>query len=78
VIRVLRRNRSAMTGHVVWSGVSDIGPSRATVIAATSGTVSNLRTNGAEQPRQFRFRVALVHEGGRWLISDIAFVGGRR
>jgi Mce-associated membrane protein len=77
VIRVLRHNRSVMTGHVVWSGVSDIGPSRATVIAATSGTVSNVRTNGTKRTREFRFRVALAHEGGRWLISDIAFVGGR-
>lgn len=75
VVRVLERTRSVMTGHVVWSGVSDVSRDRATVIVATSGTLSNLRTHGTEEPRAFRFRVALVHEHGRWLTSDIEFVG---
>jgi Mce-associated membrane protein len=78
VIRVLRRNRSMMTGRVVWSGVAAISPTRATVIVATTGTVSNHRTQGAEEARDFRFRVTLVHESGRWLTSDIAFVGDAR
>jgi Mce-associated membrane protein len=78
VIRVLQRNRSTMTGHVVWSGVADISPARATVIVATTGTVANVRTHGAQQPRDFRFRVTLVRSRGRWLTSDIAFIGGRR
>jgi Mce-associated membrane protein len=77
VIRVLERNRSAMRGQVVWSAVTAIAPARATVIAATTGTVSNRRTKGAEQPREFRLRVTLVHEGGRWLTADIQFVGDR-
>jgi Mce-associated membrane protein len=76
VIRALERNRSSMTGHVVWSGVSDIGPTRATVIVATSGTVSNRRTHGKEEPRAFRLRVSLVRVGGTWLTSDLQFVGG--
>jgi Mce-associated membrane protein len=75
VIRVLQRNRSLMTGRVVWSGVAEVSPERATVIVATTGTVSNTRTDGAERPRDFRFRVSLVREGGRWLTSDIEFVG---
>jgi Mce-associated membrane protein len=75
VIRVLERNRSLMTGRVVWSGVSDLSGDRATVIVATTGTVSNTRTHGADEARAFRFRVALVREKGRWLTSDIEFVG---
>jgi Mce-associated membrane protein len=78
VIRVLRRNRSLMTGHVVWSGVTSVSPTQATVIAATTGTVSNIRTHGAHRPRDFRFRISLVRVGGRWLTSDIAFVGAGR
>ena len=78
VIRVLERNRSMMTGRVVWSGVSAISPTRATVIVATTGTVSNTRTGGAHEPRAFRFRVSLAREGGRWLTSDIEFVGDAR
>jgi Mce-associated membrane protein len=55
--------------------VVDVVPDRATVIVATSGTVSNRRTDGQEVPRHFRLRVTLLHEGDRWLASDIAFVG---
>jgi Mce-associated membrane protein len=78
VVRVLERNRSLMTGRVVWSGVSDIGRDRATVIVATTGTVSNTHTHGAQEPREFRFRVALVRQGGRWLTADLEFVGDTR
>jgi Mce-associated membrane protein len=67
-----------MSGHLVWSGVAEIGPDRATVVAATSGTVSNVRTHGQERPRHFRFRVSMVHQDGRWLTSDIDFVGDAR
>ena len=75
VIRVLERNLSLMTGRVVWSGVSDVSGDRATVSVATTGTVSNTRTHGSDEARRFRFRVALVRVGGRWLTSDIEFVG---
>lgn len=75
VARVLRAHRSTMTGHVVWSGVVDLSPERATVIAATTGTVANTRTQGRPEPRRFRFRVSLVREGNRWLTSDLRFVG---
>jgi Mce-associated membrane protein len=78
VIRILERHHSMMTGRVVWSGVSAISPTRATVIVATTGTVSNSRTRGAHEARNFRFRVTLAHERGRWLTSDIEFVGGAR
>ena len=78
VIGVLERTRSVMTGHVVWAGVSAISATRATVIVATTGSVSNVRTHGTHEPRQFRFRVALVREGSRWLTSDIEFVGAAR
>jgi Mce-associated membrane protein len=78
VIRVLERNRSLMSGRVVWSGVAAISPVRATVIVATTGTVSNRRTHGAPRPRDFRFRVSLVQQGGRWLTSDIVFIGDSR
>jgi len=75
VIRVLERHRSLMTGRVVWSGVTAISPDRATVIVATTGTVANTRTDGTPRPRDFRFRVSMVHQDGRWLTSDIEFVG---
>jgi Mce-associated membrane protein len=78
VVKVLRRHRSTMTGQVVWSGVVAVAPDRATVIAATTGTVSNTSTHGHEAPRHFRLRISLLHQGGRWLTSDIQFVGDSR
>lgn len=71
----MQKQRSTLTGHVVSSGVVDVVPDRATVIVATSGTVSNRRTDGQEVPRHFRLRVTLLHDGDRWLTSDISFVG---
>lgn len=78
VVRALARSRSVMTGRVVWSGVSALSPDRATVIVATTGAVSNRRTHGRPEPRDFRLRVSLVHRGGRWWTSDIQFVGDAR
>jgi hypothetical protein len=63
------------TGHVVWSGVSAVSPRRATVITATSGTVSNDRSGGRPRPRDFRFEVTLVRVGDRWLAANLQFVG---
>jgi Mce-associated membrane protein len=76
VVRVLRRHRSSMNGRVVWSGVVDIDATHATVIAATSGTVSNRRTGGTPVARDFRLRLSLLQIGGHWLTSDLQFVGG--
>jgi Mce-associated membrane protein len=75
VVQVLRRHRSTMTGQVVWSGVVAVAPDRATVIAATTGTVSNTSTHGRPEARHFRLRISLVLDGGRWLASDVRFVG---
>ncbi len=71
----MQRQRSTLTGHVVSSGVVDLAPDRATVIVATSGTVSNRRSAGREVPRHYRLRLTLVHEDDRWLTSGISFVG---
>jgi Mce-associated membrane protein len=75
VVRVLQDHRSTMTGRVVWSGVVAVSPDRATVIAATTGTVANTSTHGRPEPRQFRLRVSLVRVNGHWLTSDVRFVG---
>jgi Mce-associated membrane protein len=75
VSRVLSRSHSVSTGRVVWSGVSAVDPDHATVLAATSGTVSNDRTQGSPRPRDFRFRVTLLRVGQSWLTANIEFVG---
>jgi Mce-associated membrane protein len=75
LVASLRRHRSVSTGHVVWSGAVAVAPDRATVIVATTGTVSNVSTGGREVPRDYRLRLTLLHQGRRWLTADIAFVG---
>lgn len=74
VARTLERNRSVMDGHVVWAGVVDLVGDRATVIAATTGTVANRRTDGEAVARDLRFRLDLVHSDGAWLASDLELV----
>ena len=75
VVHVLRAHRSLMSGRVVSAGVLDIAPDRATVIAATTGTVSNRGTHGREVARTYRLRLDLVRTGDRWLTSNVRFVG---
>ena len=75
VIEVLEQNRSVMEGEVLWAGVVDLDPDSATVIAATEGTVANRQTENRPVVRNFRLKLSLVLEDGRWLTSDLEFVG---
>ena len=74
VIQVLEENRSVMEGEVLWAGVVDVDRDSATVIAATTGTVSNNKTDNEPVVRNFRLQLDLVLEGGRWLTRDLQFV----
>jgi Mce-associated membrane protein len=76
LVREMQRHRSTLTGHAVWSGVTQLDRDHATVIVATTGTAANNSTGGRKVPRHYRLRLTLLRDGGRWLTSDIAFVGG--
>ena len=75
VLQVLKQERSVMEGEVLWAGVVDVDQDSATVIAATSGTVANRQTGNQPVARNFRLRLDLVLEDGRWLTNDLQFVG---
>jgi Mce-associated membrane protein len=75
VLDVLKQEKSVMDGKVLWAGVVDVDQDSATVIAATSGTVANRQTNNQPVARNFRLRLDLVREDGRWLTNDLQFVG---
>ena len=75
VLQVLKQEKSSMEGKVLWAGVVDADQDSATVIAATSGTVANQQTNNQPVARNFRLRLDLVREDGRWLTNDLQFVG---
>jgi Mce-associated membrane protein len=75
VLDVLKREKSVMEGKVLWAGVVDVDQDSATVIVATSGTVANQQSNNQPVARNFRLRLDLVLENGRWLTNDLQFVG---
>lgn len=75
VLQALKENRSVMDGKVIWSGVVDVDQDSATVIAATSGTVANTQSGNKPVARNFRLQLDLVLQDGRWLTSDLQFVG---
>lgn len=72
---IMQRNESVMTGEVIAAGVVAADRDDATVLVATTGTVANTETGGEEQQRNLRLQLVLVREDGRWLTSDLQFVG---
>ncbi len=74
VIEVIKRNKSVMTGEVLWAGVVNADEDSATVIVATSGTVANNQTEDKPVARNFRLQLELVKEADQWLTSDLQFV----
>jgi len=75
VVQILTRAKSVMDGKVLWAGVVDADKDSATVIVATTGTVSNTQTDNKPVARQFRIKVDLVREGDDWKTSNVEFVG---
>ena len=75
VIEVLEQNESVMDGEVVWAGVVSLDVDSARVIAATSGTVANVATEGKPVARNFRIQLDLELVDGEWLTSNLEFVG---
>jgi Mce-associated membrane protein len=75
VVAILTRAKSVMDGEVLWAGVVDADQDSATVIVATTGTVSNTQTDNKPVARQFRIKVDLVREDGEWKTSNVEFVG---
>ena len=74
VIEVIKRNKSVMTGEVLWAGVVSADEDSATVIVATSGTVANTQTSDKPVARSFRLQLSLVKEDDAWLTNDLQFV----
>lgn len=72
--KVATRAKSVQTGEVVWSGVVASDEDSATVIVASSGTVSNKTTDFKAVPRNYRLQLDLAFEDERWLTRDLQFV----
>jgi Mce-associated membrane protein len=74
LLELIRRSKSVMTGEVVWAGVVRADEDSATVIVATSGTVSNAESDNEPVARTFRLQVGLTRVEDDWLASDLTFV----
>ena len=66
--------KSTMTGKVVWTGLVSGDKDSATVIVATTGTVSNKQTDFKERENNYRIQIELVLDKGKWLTRDLQFV----
>lgn len=69
-----RQAKATQTGEVVWAGLVAGDPDDATVIVATSGTVTNELTEFEPQSRTYRLQLDLELVDDRWLTSDLQYV----
>ncbi|WP_257003682.1 hypothetical protein [Streptomyces sp. SA15] len=72
--QLVAENRSVSEGQVLEAGIvrSDEGSARVLVVADSK--VTNTAVPDGEA-RTYRLRLDLVHRDGRWLTSDVEFVG---
>lgn len=72
--RALQAQKVTSTGSVASAGVVAWQPAKARVLVAAVGKVANKQSDRST-PRAYRLRVDLRHVEGRWLVSDMEFVG---
>jgi Mce-associated membrane protein len=63
------------TGKVRHVGVGDIDATDAVVFVAADSKVRNKSTKGKSQPRYYRLKLTMVRQDGKWLTSNLQFVG---
>lgn len=73
--RVLQRSKSVATAEILSAGVVAADQDSATVLVATKGTVINTSTDGKKAERNLRLQLDLQYVDGKWLTSDLQFVG---
>jgi Mce-associated membrane protein len=70
IARSLRRDRVVTEGEVLWTGVVRVDESSATVLVATTGTLTDRRTDGPVD-RNLRLSIRLERVESAWLTSQI-------
>jgi Mce-associated membrane protein len=69
----VREARVESTGSIADAGVESTAADMVTVLVAATAQVSNAAGPGAT-PRDYRLRLVVRHEAGRWLVADVSFV----
>ncbi|MPY58760.1 hypothetical protein FNH08_16785 [Streptomyces spongiae] len=71
---LVARNKSVSEGHVLDAGIVRSDERSARVLVVADSKVTNTALPKGEA-RTYRLQLDLVLEGGRWLTSDVEFVG---
>ncbi|MHB1739946.1 MAG: hypothetical protein ACYCXA_10820 [Actinomycetes bacterium] len=71
---LITTNKAVSQGRVLEAGIVSDGPTSAQVALAVDSTVHNSAYPNGTQ-RHYRIEVDLVRVGGRWLTSNLQFVG---
>ncbi|CAL9289751.1 hypothetical protein [Streptomyces sp. SudanB52_2052] len=71
---LVARNKSVSEGQVLEAGLVRSGARTARVLVVADSKVTNTAVPKGEA-RTYRLQLDLVLEGGRWLTSDVEFVG---
>jgi Mce-associated membrane protein len=71
---LVAQNRSASEGQVLDAGIVRCDAHSARVLVVADSKVTNTAVPKGEA-RTYRLQLDLVYRGGRWLTSDVEFVG---
>lgn len=66
---------SMSTGHVDEIGLGEVDDDSASVYVAAGSKVQNKGTKGKTQDTSWRIKLTMTEKDGRWLVSDLEFVG---
>lgn len=66
--------KQAQTGEVLWAGVVAADEDSATVLVATTGTISSKGTKFKKVQNPYRLQLELTLQDGQWLTRDLQFV----
>lgn len=69
------QQQSVAEAEILEVGISDLTETRSSVFVAVNTEVTSKDTKGKPRTVPWRIQMTLVHEDGRWLTSDLQFVG---
>ena len=72
--QLVTANQAVSEGEVLEAGIVSEDADSARVLVVADSTVTNSETTDPQR-RHYRLQMDLVHRGGRWLVSDLQFVG---
>jgi Mce-associated membrane protein len=72
--KLVAQNKSVSQGQVLDAGIVRADQRTARVLVVADSKVTNVSVPDG-QTRNYRLQLDLVHVGGRWLTSDVEFVG---